>query len=63
MRVEIYNADTAEFLGVYEGKTRAEVLDVMARDYGFADYNAVIAEYGVRREDAIAELRFRAAFP
>ena len=62
MKVEIYNTNTGEVLGVYAGNTRAEVLDAMARDHGFADYDAVIAGYGVTRDEAIAELQFRAVF-
>ncbi len=45
-----------EALGVYEASSPFEALDVMAREWGFADYNAVLAGYGISREDAIAEL-------
>jgi hypothetical protein len=52
----IYNMNTGEHLGVYSAETESAALDAMARDYGFADYDAVISDYGVCREDAIAEL-------
>jgi hypothetical protein len=56
-KFEIYNVDAGEVLGTYEAPSASAALDAMARDYGFADYNAVIAGYGVSREDAIGELQ------
>jgi hypothetical protein len=53
---EISNIDTGEYLGKYAGITIDAALDAMARDYGFADYDACIADYGVARQDAIDEL-------
>lgn len=52
----IYNMNTGEELGDYEGSTEDAALDAMARDHGFADYAACISEYGVSVEDAKAEL-------
>jgi hypothetical protein len=63
MRAEVYNINTGEVLGTYQGATRAEVLDAMAVDHGFPNYDAIIVGYGVSREDAIAELEFTAVFP
>jgi hypothetical protein len=62
MRVQVYNINTGEVLGTYQGATRAEVLDAMAVDHGFPNYDAIIVGYGVSREDAIAELEFTAVF-
>ena len=56
-KFEIYNVNAGEVLGVYEAPTVSAALDAMARDYGFADYNALIADYGVSREEAIGELQ------
>lgn len=53
----IYNVNAGEDLGTYHARSVSEALDKMARDFGFADYNAVISDYGVSREDAIAELQ------
>lgn len=53
----IYNMVTGEELGSYSAETESAALDAMAREYGFTDYAAVIAGYGVDCETAIAELQ------
>lgn len=57
---EIYNIDLGEVLGTYEAANQNAALDVMAKDWGFQDYNDVIQAYGLSREDAIAELQIKA---
>jgi hypothetical protein len=58
-KFEIYNVNVGETLGTYEAPSISAALDVMARDWGFADYNAVIADYGVSREEAVGELEIK----
>ena len=53
----IYNMNADEDLGTYTASSPREALDVMARSYGFADYAACIADYGVDVEDAMTELK------
>jgi hypothetical protein len=53
---EIYNLNAGEVLGRYEASDADSALDVMARDYGFANYAAVVADYGVSVEEAKGEL-------
>jgi len=60
-RFEIYNVNLGEILGTYEARTEGDALDAMARAYGFADYDAVIAGYSVSREEAIGELQITEA--
>lgn len=55
-RYSIRNWHTDEELGEYVANTEAEALDAMARAYGFDNYDAVLAGYGVSRAEAIAEL-------
>ncbi len=62
-KFNIYNVNTGEDLGTYAGRSVSEALDRMAQDFGFMDYNAVIADYGVSREDAIAELQITEVTP
>ena len=56
-RFEIYNTNAGELIGCYNGHDVDDALDAMARDYGFANYEACIAGYGVDRDTAIAELQ------
>jgi hypothetical protein len=54
---EIYNMNLGEVLGTYVAETEDAALDAMARDYGFADYAAVVADYGLTVEAAKSELQ------
>ena len=56
-KFSIYNIDTGEDLGIYDGATEDLALDAVARDYGFMNYSDCIAEYGVDADLAKAELR------
>lgn len=59
-KFEIYNVNLGEVLGTYEADTADQALDAMAKDYGFQDYDDVFLDYGVTREEAIAELQITA---
>lgn len=58
-RYSIYNMNTGDDLGTYQGENEDAALDAMARDYGFKDYASCISEYGVSVIEAKAELQIK----
>ena len=56
-KFNIYNVNAGEDLGTYEAPTLDAALDAMAQAWSFANYDAVIADYGISRDEAIAELQ------
>ena len=55
----IWNMNVGECLGVFNGTTEDEVIDAMARDAGFRDYDEMVDTYGMSREEARSELDIR----
>lgn len=55
-KFEIANRNSGLVLGVYEGETREQALDAMARDAGYADYASVPAEAGSEDDLSVMEV-------
>lgn len=57
----IYNMNTGEELGLFEGADENDALDVMAQAYGYIDYADCVDACGISVEEGKAELQISAA--
>ncbi len=55
-KFEISNRNSGLVLGTYEGDTKQDALDAMARDAGYADYASIPAEAGTEDDLIVTEI-------
>jgi hypothetical protein len=55
-KFEIANRNSGLVLGVYEGDTKEQALDAMARDAGYSSYAAIPEEVGSEDDLIVAEV-------
>lgn len=55
-KFEIANRNSGFVLGIYEGETKQDALDAMARDAGYSSYDAIPDEVGSADDLIVTEV-------